>query len=113
MCPLEIHLLTADQHKTVRLRTINDSIVNRKADKSNVMVSMDGEMHGEKTDKIFVDDSNNKNEVGPTKNIKNQMQKEITRANSFQDLIHFGKLKGHFDPGCMHANSKITYLCDR
>jgi hypothetical protein len=106
--PSERDLLSPDQHKKVKLLTANDSIVIRKADKSNVFVIIDKEKYIEKLDTILADDLKFKKiDADPTEDIKRQLNKIITRANASQDQIHFSKLIGHFEPGYMYGNPKI------
>jgi len=101
-------VLTGEQYRKVREFNRIDSIVTRKADKSNAFVILDKSYYNDQINS-FLDNSSKFSRIpkDPTEQLKRELNKLISAANNSTDSFKLQKLMGRYEPGYIYGNPKI------
>ena len=101
-------LLTKEQYKKVKDFNNIDSIVTRKADKSNTFVILDKEFYQNEINQLLSDESKFKKiPRDPTEEMKKEINKHISFVNNNSKSVKLHKLEGKYKPGYIYGNPKI------
>ena len=100
-------LLTKEQYKMVKEFNQNDSIITRKADKSNVFVILDKDYYVQQINQLLSDETKFRKIVkDPTDELKRELNKHIGIVNTSKD-VKIAKREGKYEPGYIYGNPKI------
>ena len=100
-------LLTKEQYTMVKEFNQNDSIITRKADKSNVFVILDKDYYVDQINHLLSDDTKfRKIEKDPTDELKRELNKHIGIVNTSKE-VKITKREGKYEPGYIYGNPKI------
>ena len=100
-------VLTPREHQRVKELRKVDSIVIRKADKSNVFVILDETYYDDKINEILNNGKFEKIEQDTSSELKQRLNQLISKINRSAESPIFKKIKGQFKPSYIHANPKI------
>ena len=101
-------LLTREQFQKIRNFNSIDSIIVRKADKSNIFVVLDKDMYLAGVNDILQDITKfNEIQADTTNAIKNEINELTSKINQQVNKTMFPKLVGQYSPGYLYANPKI------
>ena len=100
--------LTKEQGNLIKEFSSEESVIMRKADKSNVYVLLNKEHYVRSIEDILKDNSKfSKLDNDPTEKLKKELNALISKINSAAKEPLLQKLQGHFEPGYIYANPKI------
>ena len=101
-------LLTKEQYKKVKEFNQNESIITRKADKSNVFVILDKDYYVDQINLLLSDETKFcKINKDPTDELKRELNKHIGVVNNNSKQIKITKREGKYEPGYVYGNPKI------
>ena len=101
-------VLTKEQHTLLRNLRMDEEVIIRKADKSNMFVVLDRSKYCEKINELISDRNKfERIEKNPIPNIKSTINKYVTSINAVNSSVKLKELIGHFEPAYIYGNPKI------